>query len=104
MFSSIIVCLICDPFYDEIIEISALKIIDNTIIDQFTSLIKPLNEIDEFITSLTGITNDMVKEAPSIDKVLPLFLNYIGSETVIGHNVNFDINFVYDNNMFSFNK
>lgn len=86
-----------DASYDEIIEIGALKIKNNEIVDKFTSLIKPKYPIDEFITELTGITNEMVKDAPLINEVLPRFLDFIGDEILVGHNINFDINFVYDN-------
>lgn len=85
-----------DPEYDEIIEIGAIKVDNNKVMDEFHSLIKPDNEIDEFITNLTGITNEMVENAPNIEEVLPNFINFIGDEILIGHNVNFDINFVYD--------
>ena len=85
-----------DPEYDEIIEIGAIKVDNNKVMNEFHSLIKPDNEIDEFITNLTGITNEMVENAPNIEEVLPNFINFIGDEILIGHNVNFDINFVYD--------
>lgn len=81
---------------DEIIEIGAIKVKNNQIVDTFTTLIKPEYLIDPFITSLTGITNEMVKDAPSIKEVLLNFLNFIGDDILIGHNVNFDINFIYD--------
>ena len=82
--------------YNEIIEIGAIKVIDNKIVDTFHTLIKPKQEINSFITNLTGITNDMVSDAPSIKEALLNFLNYIGLLPLVGHNVNFDINFVYD--------
>ena len=85
-----------DSEYDEIIEIGAIKVENYKTIDEFHSLIKPENEIDEFITDLTGITNEMVENAPDIVDVLPYFFEFIGDEILIGHNVNFDINFVYD--------
>ena len=86
-----------DSECDEIIEIGALKVRNTTVVNQFHSLIKPKHSIDEFITELTGITNEMVKDAPSIKDVLPLFADFIGEDILIGHNVNFDINFIYDN-------
>lgn len=85
-----------DSQFDEIIEIGAIKVKNGEIIDEFSSLIKPQQEINEFITDLTGITNEMVLNAPSIEEVLPKFLNYVDHYILIGHNVNFDINFVYD--------
>lgn len=85
-----------DPQWNKIIEISAIKVFENNIVDSFSTLINPQLEIDEFISSLTGITNDMVKEAPTIEIILPTFREFIGNSILIGHNVNFDINFLYD--------
>lgn len=86
-----------DTSYDEVIEIGAIKVKNNKTVSKFNSLVKPKNEIDEYITELTGITNEMVKDAPAIEEVLPDFMDYIGNDILIGHNVNFDINFIYDN-------
>ena len=86
-----------DSSYDEVIEIGAIKVKNNKIVSKFNSLVKPKNEIDEYITELTGITNEMVNDAPTIEEILPDFMNYIGNDILIGHNVNFDINFIYDN-------
>lgn len=88
-----------DPTYDDIIEIAALRIENNKIISKFQSLINPGYEIPDFITSLTGITNEMIKDSPSIDKILSDYLSFISDSIIIGHNVNFDINFIYDNNV-----
>lgn len=84
------------PEYDEIIEVAAAKVVDGNIVEQFSSLIKPIFEIPEFITELTGITNYMLSSAPTIQEVLPRFIDFLGDATLIGHNVNFDINFLYD--------
>ena len=81
---------------NEIIEIGALKVKDSVVIDKFNSLIKPKYPISSFITNLTGITNQMVIDAPPIDEVLVNFMEFVGSNTLMGHNVNFDINFIYD--------
>lgn len=86
-----------DSQYDEIIEIGAVKVKDAIVVDEFHSLVKPKHRIDEFITDLTGITNKMVADAPCIKDVLPSFIEFIGENILIGHNVNFDINFIYDN-------
>lgn len=85
-----------DPRVDEIIEISGVKVKDDEIVETFSELVKPTHEISDFITELTHITNEMVENAPSIDIVLPKFMEFIGDNILIGHNVNFDINFVYD--------
>lgn len=86
-----------DPEYDEIIEIGGLKVSNGEIIDEFCSLVKPSCKIPEFIENLTGITNQMVKEAPSIKKVLPRFIDFIGDSILVAYNAHFDINFIYDN-------
>ena len=86
-----------DSSYDEIIEIGAIRIENNKVVSKFQSLVKPNIEIDDYISELTGITNDMVKNAPKIEDVLPQFMEFVGNEILIGHNVNFDINFIYDN-------
>lgn len=86
-----------DPNYDEIIEIGAIKVKDNKIIDTFESLVNPGDYyIDDFITDLTGITNEMVKTAPSLEDILPGYIDFIKNDILLGHNVHFDINFLYD--------
>jgi len=86
-----------NTYYNEIIEISAIKVRNDKVVDEFSTLIKPVGKIGKFITNLTGITNEMVSESPSIDKVLEEFLLFIGNDILVGHNVNFDINFVSAN-------
>lgn len=85
------------PEYDSIIEIAAVKYRNNLPVDRFSQLIYPGCSLDEFITGLTGITDDMLSGMPPIDEVLPTFMNFIGNDIVIGHNAHFDINFIYDN-------
>ena len=80
----------------EIIEVSALKFRDDNQVDAFSTLIKPSQPIDPFITNLTGITDEMVENAPDIQPVMAAFYEFIGNDILIGHNVNFDINFLYD--------
>lgn len=85
-----------DSNYDEIIEFAAIKIQNGEISDTFETLIKPNQVISEFITNLTGISNKMVSNAPHLPDVLPQIYDFIGNDIIIGHNVNFDINFLYD--------
>ena len=89
-----------DPRRDDIIEISALKVRDGKVIDKFDTLINPGYEISDFITELTGITNEMLIGAPTIEPILLLIQEFIGNDIIMGHNVNFDINFLYDNLVF----
>lgn len=81
----------------EIIEVSALRVRNETIVANFSTLVRPVGKIDFFISQLTGITNDMVKDAPNINYVMQKFYEFAGKDLLIGHNVNFDINFLYDN-------
>lgn len=85
--------------YNEIIELSAIKVRNNNIIDKFSTLVKPNCNINAFITKLTGITNDMTKDAPNIKDALLKYINFIGNDIVVGHNVNFDINFIFHNHL-----
>lgn len=85
-----------DPSYDEIIELAAVRVENKAIVPEFQSLVKPSFPIDGFITELTGITNEMLSNAPSVDAVLPSFFDYAGQSTVVAHNANFDVNFLYD--------
>lgn len=86
-----------NPKENEIIEIAALKVNNLRIVDRFNTLIKPNEEITEFITNLTGISNELVKDAPSIKKVIPKFITFVENNILMGHNVNFDIDFISSN-------
>lgn len=85
-----------DPKNNHIIEVAALRITEDHEDGTFTSLINPHEALDPFITGLTGITQEMLSDAPSLETVLPRFLDFIGDSIVVGHNVNFDINFIYE--------
>lgn len=88
------------PEWDSIIEVAALKIREGEIVDSFSSLTNsPCLVIDDFITDLTGITQEMIDAAPDISDILPQYFEFIGNDILIGHNVNFDINFLYDNSL-----
>lgn len=93
-----------DPQFDEIIEMSAIKVRDNKIVDTFSQLVNCTNEINDFIVSLTGITKNDTNNAEETEIVLKEFISFIGEDIIIGHNVNFDINFLYDNTIKYFNK
>jgi len=96
-------------YHNEIIELSALRVRNHEIVSEFSSLIKPGGKINYFISNLTGITNQMLENAPDITKILPEYINFISDDIVLGHNVNFDIEFInknlkkYFNNGFSNN-
>lgn len=84
------------PEYDSIIEICAMKYSDNVLTDSFSSLVNPGFPINDFISALTGITNDMLSSAPALDSVIPKFYDFVKDSVLVGHNVHFDLNFLYD--------
>ena len=85
-----------DPRFDSIIEIGIMRVRENEPTERFDLLVKPPTLVSDFITELTGITNQQLENAPDISDALPQALDFIGEDIVIGHNVNFDINFLYD--------
>lgn len=94
------------PIKNELIEISAIKYKGNKKIGAFTTLIKPKERIPYYITNITGITNEMVKNSPFVEEVMPNLIEFIGNNPIVAHNANFDYKFIqnYSNNSFSKNK
>ncbi|MCR4945193.1 MAG: hypothetical protein K5986_12335, partial [Clostridium sp.] len=86
-----------DCSVDKIIEISALKYKDGKLIQSFEKLINPEIPIPEFITNINNITNDMVKDSETIDKVMPEFLSFLGDSPLVAHNAKFDIRYINAN-------
>ena len=89
------------PQWDHIIEVAALKVSDGQEVGRFASLIQPPSMpggdfVDDFITALTGITDEMLAGAPFAPDVLEEFAAFVGDVPVVGHCVSFDINFLYD--------
>ena len=87
------------PNMHKITEISAIRYQNKKIREEFTTLVNPQRHIPSFITSLTGITDSMVKDAPKIDKVMPEFTEFLGDKTFVGHNAWFDMKFLDYNAM-----
>ncbi|MFT4304590.1 MAG: PolC-type DNA polymerase III [Candidatus Woesearchaeota archaeon] len=83
--------------YDKITEIAAVKVSNGIIVNEFQTLINPERKIPSFITKLTGINNEMVKDKPTIDKVLPDLFNFLENEIIIAHNATFDHGFIQQN-------
>ena len=81
----------------KITEIGAVIYQNGEIIDTFSSFVNPHEALTEQISSLTGITDDMLKDAPDIDKVLPEFLEFSKGCIYIAHNATFDIGFISKN-------
>ncbi len=83
--------------HHRITEIAAARLRDNTIIDEFHTLINPHTPIPRFITRLTGIDNELVKDAPPIVSALPAFLDYLSNDILVAHNAPFDYGFLHHN-------
>lgn len=94
------------PIANELIEVSAIKYNGKEKLDTFTTLIKPKARIPYYITNITGITNDMVKNSPYVEEIMPELIQFIGENPIVAHNANFDYKFIqnYSNNAFSKNK
>jgi DNA polymerase-3 subunit epsilon/ATP-dependent DNA helicase DinG len=93
-----------DSQTDVIIEIGAVRFEGNRIEDEFTTLINPKRHIPEFITGLTGISDDMVRQAPHIRDVLDELAAFIGDAPILGHNIQFDLSFFKKFKLFEFNE
>ncbi|GIO22000.1 PolC-type DNA polymerase III [Oceanobacillus sp. J11TS1] len=80
--------------YDTIIELAAVKVKDGEIIDRFESFANPHHPLSQTTTDLTGITDDMVKDAPEISEVLKDFQTWMGDDILVAHNASFDMGFL----------
>ena len=75
-------------------EIGAVMIENGEIVDEFCQLINPGIPIPPGITKLTGITDEMVKDKPSVDVVLQCFFEFCAGCTLVAHNASFDMGFI----------
>ena len=82
---------------DAIIEVGAVKVTDGKITDRFSTFVNPKRPIPFEITNLTSITDEMVMDSPTIDVVLPQFLEFAGDGVLVAHNAGFDVGFIEQN-------
>jgi DNA polymerase-3 subunit alpha (Gram-positive type) len=80
--------------YDTIIELAAVKIKEGQIIDRFESFTNPHHPLSATTIELTGITDDMVREAPEVNEVLEQFKDWIADDVLVAHNAKFDMGFL----------
>ncbi|MGN1201430.1 MAG: PolC-type DNA polymerase III [Candidatus Caccovivens sp.] len=84
-----------DDENDQIIELGAVKVCDGNIIEKFSTFVKPTKKIPYEVVKLTGITQEMVEDAPPIEWVIQEFYEFTRGCTLCGHNIiGFDIKFV----------
>ncbi len=78
---------------DNIIEIGALKVREGKVVERFMEFLKPDEPISPMITNITGITNEMVKDAKDTKTVIHDFVNFCEDRVLVGHNIMFDYKF-----------
>ena len=79
---------------EKITEIGIMKIKNGELIDSFSCFVNPEKPIPQKVVEVTNITDDMVKDAETIDKVLPKVLEFVGDSVLVAHNADFDIGFL----------
>ena len=79
---------------DKITEIAALRVVDGRVEERFVTLVNPGRQLGERITVLTGITDDMVKDAPGIEEILDEVLAFTEDLPLLGHQIIFDYGFL----------
>ncbi|MEA3351779.1 MAG: helicase C-terminal domain-containing protein, partial [Chloroflexota bacterium] len=84
-----------NPDSDGITEIGAVRFDGDRVQDKWQTLINPGQRISPFVTRLTGITNTMVRDAPSIYDVIDDLVGFIGNAPILGHNIGFDLSFLH---------
>ncbi|NLK24280.1 MAG: PHP domain-containing protein, partial [Clostridiales bacterium] len=82
------------PKLEKITEIGIMKVKDGKVIDTFSSFVNPEKPIPQRVVEVTNITDDMVRNAETIDKVLPKILDFMKGSVLVAHNAEFDIGFL----------
>ena len=85
------------PNVNKIIEIGAVKVVNGSVTEKFSTFVNPDVPIPFRIEELTGINDDMVMEAPMIEEILPEFLKFCDGAVMVAHNAAFDMSFIEEN-------
>lgn len=93
-----------DAQKDAIIEIGAVRFNGHRVEAEWSKLINPGRPIPRLITQLTGISDEMVRNAPPIRAVIQELADFVGDDPVVGHNVRFDLSFLQKLNILRFNR
>ena len=83
-----------NAFHDTITEIGAVILRDGEPVDTFQCFVNPHRKLEQKIVELTGITDDMLADAPDLSQVMPEFLRFCGERPMVAHNADFDIGFL----------
>ena len=79
---------------EKITEVGIMKVKNGEVIDEFSCFVNPEKTIPQRVVEVTNITDDMVKDAETIDKVMPKILEFVGDSVLVAHNADFDIGFL----------
>lgn len=93
-----------DPQKDAITEIGAVRFNGKRIEAEWSTLINPNRPIPTFITQLTGISNEMVRNAPTLKSVINDLAAFVGDSPVLGHSVRFDLSFLQRSGILTLNE
>ncbi len=85
------------PKHNRIIEIGAVKVVGGKVTETFSEFVNPQVPIPYQIEKLTGINDKMVMEAPTIEVILPKFLDFCEGSVMVAHNADFDMSFIFAN-------
>ncbi len=92
---------------EKITEIGIIKIKNGEVLDTFETFVNPEKHIPEKVQEITHITDDMVKDAPTIEEILPKMIEFIGDSVVVTHNTDFDVSYLkynYEQYGYKFNN
>ncbi len=85
---------------EKITEVGIMKVKNGEVIGEFSTFVNPEKHIPERVTEVTNITDEMVKDADTIEKVFPKILEFLGDDketVIVAHNANFDVGFLKQN-------
>ena len=82
---------------EKITEVGIMKVKNGEVIDEFEMFVNPEKPIPQRVVEVTNITDEMVKDAETIDKVFPKILEFVGDSIIVAHNASFDVGFLKHN-------
>ncbi len=85
---------------EKITEIGVMKVKNGEVIDEFSTFVNPEKHIPERVTEVTNITDEMVADSETIEKIFPKLLEFLGDDketVIVAHNANFDVGFLKQN-------